>query len=66
VVNRVRVTSTRRSRVYTIGTAWLLALLAGLASAAGPPTAPEISADPSMAKGVPAAPVTIVEFSDYQ
>jgi len=66
VVNGVRVTSARRRRVYTIGTAWLLALLSGLAGGAGAQPAPDLGAEPGMVKGAPAAPVTIVEFSDYQ
>lgn len=41
-----------------------LAILAGVASAQTAP--PESGADPSMAKGPAAAPVVIVEFSDYQ
>jgi hypothetical protein len=67
VVNRVRVALLRRSRVYTSRTASLLALLtilAGVACAQNAP--PESGADPGMVKGSPAAPVTIVEFSDYQ
>jgi protein-disulfide isomerase len=46
--------------------AWLVSLLAlatGVAAAQAPP---ESGADPSMTKGRPTAPVTIVEFSDYQ
>jgi protein-disulfide isomerase len=66
-VNRVRVASLRRSRVYTSWTAWLVAPLAILAGVAGAQTAPpESGADPSMVKGPAAAPVVIVEFSDYQ
>jgi hypothetical protein len=66
VVNGARVTAARRSRVYTIWTAWLLALATLLAGAAGARTALEVDADPTMIKGALAAPVTIVEFSDYQ
>jgi hypothetical protein len=66
VVNRVRVTSARRSRVYTIWSAWLLALVAGFAAGAGAQTAPELGAEPTMVKGPATAPITIVEFSDYQ
>ena len=65
VVNGARVTSARRSRVYTIST-WLLALATLLAGGADARTASELGADPAMIKGAPAAPVTIVEFSDYQ
>jgi hypothetical protein len=66
VVNRVRITSARRSRVYTIPAAWfvvLLAVLGGVASAQAPPGS---GTDPTMAKGPANAAVTIVEFSDYQ
>jgi protein-disulfide isomerase len=66
VVNRVRVTAARRSRVYTIQSAWLAALLAVVAGVAAAQAPPESGADPSMTKGQPTAPVTIVEFSDYQ
>jgi hypothetical protein len=78
VVNRVRVTPTRWSRVYTFWTTCLLALLtilaggaglAGVAVVAGGAAAqapPESGADPGMVKGPAGAPVTIVEFSDYQ
>jgi hypothetical protein len=66
VVNRVRVTSVRRSRVYTIRTVRFLALLAVLVGVADAQAPPESGADPSMIKGPAKAPVTIVEFSDYQ
>jgi len=66
VVNRVRVTSVRRSRVYTIPTSWLVALVAVLVGVADAQAPPESGADPSMIKGPAKAPVTIVEFSDYQ
>jgi hypothetical protein len=66
VVNRVRVTAVRRSRVYTTRTIWLAALLLVGVGVAGAQAPPESGADPSMTKGPVAAPVTIVEFSDYQ
>jgi hypothetical protein len=66
VVNRVRCAPARRRRVYTIRTAWLLALLALLAAGADARTPPGLTIDPAMVKGADAAPVTIVEFSDYQ
>lgn len=64
MVNRVRVPSVRRSRVYT--TAWLVALVAVLVGVADAQAPPESGADPGMIKGPAKAPVTIVEFSDYQ
>ena len=66
MVNRVRSATARRPRVYTIRTAWLLALVALLAPAAGAQTPPSLTIDPAMDKGSDKAPVTIVEFSDYQ
>ena len=66
VVNRARVTSVRRSRVYTIRTVCFFALLAVLLGGADAQAPPESGADPSMIKGRAKAPVTIVEFSDYQ
>jgi hypothetical protein len=65
-VNGVPVTTARPRRVYTIRTAWLLLSLALLTPAAGAQTPGEITIDPVMVKGAPGAPVTIVEFSDYQ
>ena len=66
MVNRVRITTARRRRVYTIATAWLLVLLVVLAPAVGAQTPTEITIDPAMVKGAAKTPVTIVEFSDYQ
>jgi hypothetical protein len=66
LVNGVRVGSARRSRVYTIWGAWLVALLAGLTGGVTAQTAPELCVNPIMVKGPPTAAVTIVEFSDYQ
>jgi hypothetical protein len=66
VVNRVRVSSVRRSRVYTIRTSSLVALLAVLVGGADAQAPPESGADPGMIKGPARAPVVIVEFSDYQ
>jgi len=46
---------------------WAASLLLLLASAAcGAQTPREITIDPVMTKGPSQAPVTIVEFSDYQ
>jgi len=66
-VNRVRSTLARPPRVYTILAALLLAALA-LTAGRGMAQAPvvDLSIEPSMVKGARTAPVTIVEFSDYQ
>jgi len=67
VVNRVRSTTARPPRVYTIPTALLLAaltLIAGTGTAQTPVV--DLSVEPGMVKGPRTAPVTIVEFSDYQ
>jgi protein-disulfide isomerase len=45
---------------------WLLALGLLLTSGAGAQTPADLSIEPAMVKGTLAAPVTIVEFSDYQ
>jgi hypothetical protein len=66
VVNGVRFTLARRSRVYTFQTACLLVLLVLVTGGAAAPAPPESGADPVMIKGPAGARVTIVEFSDYQ
>lgn len=67
MVKRVRSTTVWPPRVYTI---CALLLLARLALTAGPGAAQapvvDLSVEPSMVKGARTAPVTIVEFSDYQ
>ena len=46
---------------------WAVPLLLLLAAAAcGAQTARELTIDPVMVKGPAGAPVTIIEFSDYQ
>jgi protein-disulfide isomerase len=46
---------------------FVLALaIALLAPGAAEPQGPPVTIDPAMARGAPNAPVTIVEFSDYQ
>ena len=68
VVNRVRSTSVRSPRVYTKAAALLLlalTLAAGRARAADEDVV-ELTADPNMMRGAKSAPVTIVEFFDYQ
>jgi protein-disulfide isomerase len=66
VVNRVRSTTARPPRVYTIVAVRFVLLLAlvGLVTGAAEPV--DLSVDPVMVKGPATAPVTIVEFSDYQ
>jgi hypothetical protein len=66
VVNGVRVTRCRRPRVYTTWTACLLGLLAVLVAPVRAQKVTVASGDPVMIKGPASAPVTIVEFSDYQ
>src|SRR5437867_5939638 len=66
VVKRVSLYARRSARVYYMvcGVPLLLVVLA-----LGAPSAPaqvELTAHPSMIKGPPGAPVTIIEFSDYQ
>ena len=58
----------RSSRVY-YSSIWLMLVLLALSVALGSPRALaqiEITWSPSMVKGPSGAPVTIVEFSDYQ
>ena len=50
-------------RALGVVTALLLAVWAGDAAAQEPP---RVTADPAMIRGAPAAPVTIIEWSDYQ
>ncbi len=54
-----------RVRVYTLRVAAGL-LLAGWAASAGAQDAPRFTVDPAMTRGPAAAPVTIVEWSDYE
>jgi hypothetical protein len=65
VVNGVRSTTARRPRVYTIRAA-LLVLTLVLVGGAGAQVPGDITVEPTMVKGPAGAPVTIVEFSDYQ
>jgi hypothetical protein len=67
-VNRVRVTSSRRPRVYTFWSTCIAVALAALAAgaSASAQSGPETGADPAMIKGAANAPIVIVEFSDYQ
>jgi hypothetical protein len=65
-VNRVRVTSSRRRRVYTLGSVGIAIALVVRAVGASAQPGPEVGADPTMIKGPSNAPVIIVEFSDYQ
>ena len=64
MVNRVRSTIARWPRVYN--TIALLALTLVSAPAARAQAPVDLSVEPTMVKGKATAPVTIVEFSDYQ
>jgi len=66
VVNGVRSTTARRPRVYTIRVALLGLLLVLARAAVGAEMLGDITVEPAMVKGPATAPVTIVEFSDYQ
>ena len=67
-VKRVSFSHARRSaRVYYRFFCVVPLLLVGLAlGAASAPAQVELTPHPSMVKGPPGAPVTIIEFSDYQ
>jgi len=66
-VKRASLYARRSARVYYrllyVMPLLLVVLALGAASA---PAQVELTAHPSMVKGQPGAPVTIVEFSDYQ
>ena len=66
MVNGVRSTSARRPRVYTIRILPLVLALAVVRAALGVEMLGDITVEPTMVKGPATAPVTIVEFSDYQ
>jgi hypothetical protein len=66
VVNGVRCRSARRPRVYTIWIVPLVLVLALVRVAVGVEMLGDITVEPTMVKGSATAPVTIVEFSDYQ
>ena len=67
MVNDVRSNPARRPRVYTIRIAPLvLALVLSLVQGVAAERLGDISVEPTMVKGPATAPVTIVEFSDYQ
>jgi hypothetical protein len=66
-VNHVRSTTARRPRVYTRSAALipLLPILVAIALAGAEPVV-ELTVEATQVKGPRDAPVTIVEFSDYQ
>ena len=68
VMNLLRLMKHLHRRVYTPRLfAGLLALLGSIGAGITPASAQvDITTDPAMTKGSRAAPVTIVEFSDYQ
>jgi hypothetical protein len=66
-VSRVRSSTARRPRVYTIRFVLLaLALAVLVRAAAAVEMLGDITVEPTMVKGPATAPVIIVEFSDYQ
>jgi protein-disulfide isomerase len=66
VVNGVRSRTARRPRVYTIRVVLLVLALALVRDADGVEMQGDITVEPTMVRGPATAPVTIVEFSDYQ
>ena len=66
MVNRVRCRTARRPRVYTICIALLVLALVFVRAAVAVEMLGDITVEPTMVKGPSTAPVTIVEFSDYQ
>jgi len=66
VVNGVRSRTARRPRVYTIRIIPLVLALVLVRAVAAVEMLGDITVEPTMVKGPPTAPVTIVEFSDYQ
>ena len=66
MVNRVRRRRARRPRVYTIRVVLLVLTLAVARPAPAVEMIGNITVEPTMVKGPATAPVTIVEFSDYQ
>ena len=65
-MNGVRSRTARRRRVYTIRVALLVLLLVLARDAGSAEMLGNITVEPTMVKGPAGAPVTIVEFSDYQ
>ena len=55
-----------RPGVYTVRVALVTLALLLTVGAAGAETINGLTIEPTMVKGPPTAPVTIVEFSDYQ
>jgi hypothetical protein len=66
-VNCTSVRSVAWWRVYTLFPAFLAVLLcAGASPVRAQDAAAGLTVEPTMAKGAAGAPVTIIEFSDYQ
>ena len=66
MVNGVRSRTAQRPRVYTIRLIPLVLALVLVRAVAAVEMLGDITVEPTMVKGPPTAPVTIVEFSDYQ
>ena len=66
MVSVVRSRPVRRPRVYTIRLVLLVLTLAVAGRVTGAEMIGGITVEPTMVKGPATAPVTIVEFSDYQ
>ena len=64
-MNCTTVRTVASSRVYTLFPA-LLALLLCAGAARAQDAAAGLTVEPTMAQGAAGAPVTIIEFSDYQ
>ena len=66
-VKRASLYARRSARVYyrLCGVVPFLLVVLALGAASAPAQV-ELTAHPSMVKGPPGAPVTIIEFSDYQ
>ena len=65
-MNPRRLRAIRSPRVYTAALCAVIVVVAGLAAGGRARAQVDITVQPWMTKGAATAPVTIVEFSDYQ